>query len=130
MSSTIHQEIIFKSSPNSVYEALTNANKFSEVTGGAPTEISHEAGGSFSCFGGMIVGRNIELVPNQRIVQAWRPANWEEGVYSLVKFELKEQGSETLLIFDHTGIPSGQAEHLEAGWHENYWKNIEKYLAK
>jgi uncharacterized protein YndB with AHSA1/START domain len=71
LSSTIHQEIIFKSSPNSVYEALTNANMFSEVTGGAPTEISHEAGGSFSCFGGMIVGRNIELVPNQRIVQAW-----------------------------------------------------------
>jgi activator of HSP90 ATPase len=129
MSTTIHQEIIFKASPNRVYEALTNADHFSKLAGGSPTEISSEVGGSFSCFGGMIVGRNIELVPNKRIVQAWRVANWEDGVYSIVRYEFKEQGSETLLVFDHTGIIEGQSEHLESGWNDNYWKNIEKYLA-
>jgi activator of HSP90 ATPase len=128
MSTTIHQEIIFKTSPNRIYEALTNAEQFSKATGGAPTEINAETGGSFSCFGGMIVGRNIELVPNQRIVQAWRPANWEAGVYSLVKFELLEQGSETKLIFDHTGIPEGQSEHLATGWQDNYWRTLDQYL--
>jgi hypothetical protein len=40
-------------------------------------------------FGGMIIGRNVELVPNQRIVQAWRPtADFPKGPYSLVKIEL------------------------------------------
>jgi activator of HSP90 ATPase len=37
----------------------------------APTQISREVGGAFSLFGGIIVGRHIELVPNERIVQAW-----------------------------------------------------------
>jgi uncharacterized protein YndB with AHSA1/START domain len=65
MSKPIHQEIVFNASPKRVYEALTNARQFSKFTGGAPAEISHEPGGAFSCFGRMIVGRNIELTPNQ-----------------------------------------------------------------
>lgn len=129
MSTAIHQEINFKVSPDRVYEALTNSAQFSEATGGTPTEISSEAGGSFSCFGGMIMGRNIELVPNERIVQAWRAGNWDAGVYSMVKFEFKKHGNETQLVFDHIGFPKGQGEHLEAGWHENYWKPLEKYFA-
>ncbi|MFX3673444.1 MAG: SRPBCC domain-containing protein [Paenisporosarcina sp.] len=128
MSTVIHQEINFNVSPDRLYEVLLNSAQFSEVTGGAPTEISSEAGGSFSCFGGMIFGRNIELVPNERIVQAWRAGNWNEGVYSIVKFELKKQGNETQLVLDHSGFPTGLGEHLEAGWHENYWKPLEKYL--
>ena len=42
----------------------------------APAELDPEPGGEFSCFGGMIVGRTIENIPGQRLVQAWRVANW------------------------------------------------------
>ena len=129
MTQTIHQEINFNVNSQRLYDTLTNSAQFGEATGGAPTEISTEEGGFFSCFGGMIVGRNIELVPNKRIVQAWRAGNWDAGVYSIVKFEFKEQDKETQLIFDHIGFPEGQGEHLEAGWHENYWKPLEKYFA-
>lgn len=129
MSAAIHQEVTFAASPERIYEILTSSELFSKATGGAPTDINAEEGGTFSCFGGMILGRNIELVPGKRIVQAWRPARWEEGVYSLVKFELKEQGSETLLVFDHTGFPEGQGEHLASGWHTNYWEPIQKLLS-
>ena len=87
MSTIINQEIHFKVSSNRLYEALTDASKFSVVTGGAPTEIGSEEGDSFTLFGGMITGRNIELVPNERIVQAWRAGNWEPGVYSIAKLE-------------------------------------------
>jgi activator of HSP90 ATPase len=128
MSLTIHQEVVFNASPQKIYEALIDSNQFSVVSGGAPTEISPEEGGSFSCFGGMIFGRNIELVPNQRIVQAWRVANWPEGVYSIAKFELKAQDLKTQLIFDHLGFPESEAEHLAAGWSQNYWNPLEKYL--
>lgn len=129
MSATIHQEVTFAASPERVYEILTSSELFSKATGGAPTEINVEEGGTFSCFGGMILGRNIEFVPNKRVVQAWRVANWSEGVYSLVRFELKEHGAETLLVFDHTGVPEGQVEHLASGWHTNYWEPIAKLLA-
>jgi len=130
MSSTIHQEVAIQSSPNSVYEALVNEQQFSEVTGGAPTKIEPEAGGIFSLFGGMIEGRTIELVANKRIVQAWRAANWEQGVYSIAKFEFETKNDETLLVFTHSGFPEEQKTHLEAGWHENYWVPLQKYLSK
>ncbi|GAC1623083.1 MAG: hypothetical protein NVS9B13_16540 [Candidatus Acidiferrum sp.] len=97
--------------------------------GAKPTEISREVGGAFTIFGGFIVGRQIELIPNERIVQAWRVAEWDPGVYSIVKFELVEQGSGAKIVFDHTSFPNGKGEHLAAGWKSNYWAPLEKFLA-
>ena len=130
MSKPIHQEVVFKASPRRIYEVLTDSGKFSQMSGGAPTEISPDVGGAFSNFGGMIVGRHIELVPGQRVVQAWRAKTWEAGVYSLARFELKAQGDETKIVFDHSSFPEGQGEHLAAGWEANYWEPLRKFLAK
>jgi len=94
-----------------------------------PTEISREVGGAFALFGGYITGRHIELVPNERIVQAWRVGSWDPGVYSIAKFVLAEQGSGTKIVFDHTGFPRGLGEHLAAGWKAHYWEPLEKFLA-
>jgi uncharacterized protein YndB with AHSA1/START domain len=100
-----------KLGPQRIYEILRNSKQFAAFTG-MPSNIDPAAGGAFSMFGGVIVGRNIELIPNQRIVQAWRPTHWDPGVYSIVKFELKPQGSGTLLILDHSGFPEGEYDHL------------------
>jgi len=137
---SIHQEPVFKASRKVLYEALTQAAQFDKVTklsaamqtgtppDMAPTEISREVGGSFLLFGGHILGRHVELVPNERIVQAWRVAKWAPGVYSIVRFELREAGSGTKLVFDHTGFPNGRGEELAAGWKANYWQPLEKFL--
>ena len=109
-------------------ETLTDAKQFSAFSG-EPAEIDAKAGGAFSCFNGMITGRNVELIPNQRIVQAWRAGNWPEGVYSIVRFELNAQGSNTKLTLDHAAFPDGAAEHLDGGWHKMYWEPLKKYLA-
>jgi len=82
----------------------------------------------FILFGGHIIGRQIELVPNERIVQAWRVVDWEPGVYSIAKFELREQGSGTKIVLDHMGFPKGLGEHLAAGWRSHYWEPLEKFL--
>jgi activator of HSP90 ATPase len=138
---SIHQEANFRASRKRVYEALTSASQFDKMThlgaamgsgmalGTAPTEISTQAGGLFTIFAGHIVGRQVELVPNQRIVQAWRVVNWDPGLFSIARFELVEQGSGTRLVFDHTGFPKGQAEHLAAGWKGNYWEPLDKFLS-
>jgi uncharacterized protein YndB with AHSA1/START domain len=128
MADAIRQEVVFKASPKRVYDALLDSKQFSEFSGGAPAEISRDPGGAVSCFGGMITGRNIELIPNQRIVQAWRAGNWPEGVYSIVKFELKAQGSDAKLILHHSGFPESSRDHLESGWHRMYWEPLKKYL--
>jgi activator of HSP90 ATPase len=75
------------------------------------------------------MGRQIELVPDKRIVQAWRPGDWEPGVYSIVKLELSDSGSGTKLILDHKGFPNGAGESLLDGWNKNYWEPLAKFLA-
>jgi len=94
-----------------------------------PTKISSEVGGEFFLFGGHIIGRHLELVPNERIVQAWRVVDWEPGIYSIARFQLSDNGSGTKIVFDHTGFPNGQAEHLAFGWKAHYWDGLTKYLA-
>jgi len=136
----IHHEPVFKASRKRVYEALTDTKQFDKVMqlgvafktmapGSKPTEISREVGGAFALFGGYITGRHLELLPGERIVQAWRAGSWDPGIYSITRFELVEQGAGTKIVFDHTGFPKGLGEHLAAGWKGNYWEPLEKFLA-
>jgi activator of HSP90 ATPase len=123
----IHQEVDFKAAPQRIYEALLDAKQFSAFTKDT-AEIQPQPGGAFKLFGGVIQGRNVELVPNQRIVQAWRPAFWPPGVYSIVKFELVPQGAGTRLILDHAGFSEDKWEGLNDGWPVRYWEPLRKYL--
>jgi activator of HSP90 ATPase len=138
---SIHQEPSFNAGRMRVYEALTMTEQFDQIiklTGvmhspamaamRKPTQISRHAGGTFTLFGGYIVGRHLELVPGELIVQAWRVGNWGRGVYSMVRFELAAQGGGTKILFDHAAFPNGQAEHLASGWRENYWEPLAKFL--
>jgi uncharacterized protein YndB with AHSA1/START domain len=139
-SESIHQETLYKASRKHVFDALTETSQFDRIIhigtgidtsalGNRPTAISRDEGGSFTIFGGHIIGRQIELVPNERIVQAWRVVDWDPGVYSIAKFELLEQGAGTKIVFDHTGFPQGKGEHLADGWKSHYWDPLEKFLA-
>lgn len=132
MSDAIHQDIEFTANPQRVYEALIDSKQFSAFTG-APARIEPQAGGAFSCFGGMITGQNVELIPNKRIVQAWRVKIWPEGVYSIVSFELQPASAGTRLIMIHDGFPGGMRAHLngetgDGGWYRMYWDPLRKYL--
>jgi uncharacterized protein YndB with AHSA1/START domain len=136
---SIHQEVVFHAKRKRVYEALTDAQQFDKVmrlsaamrsmaTGTKPAEIDGSVGGAFSIFGGYVSGRQIELVPGERIVQAWRPQTWKPGEYSIVKFELVDEGEGTKVLLDHRGFPDGTGEHLAGGWKANYWEPLEEYL--
>jgi activator of HSP90 ATPase len=138
---SIHQENIFKASPARIYEALTDSAQFQKIcilsgAGAAlpldknPAQISREPGGPFSIFGAYIIGRQLELLPGQRIVQAWRVGNWPAGIFSIAKFELTADPAGTKIIFDHIGFPAGAAEHLASGWNEHYWEPLAKFLAQ
>ena len=138
----IHQRTTFKANPTRVYAALTDPAQFDKVIrlsdamkGGMPpgapaTAISRAVGGAFSLFGGYITGRQIELATGHLIVQAWRVGSWKPGIYSIARYEMTAQGTGTMLTFDHTGFPAGEAQHLADGWHGNYWQPLHKYLGE
>ena len=132
---TIHQEINFKVTPQRLYRTLLNSKEFSAcVKKSFPNftamsaNIDSTVGGTFSLFDGHIIGRILELVRDQRIVEAWRVVDWPAGVYSIAKFEFKAQDSGTELIFDHVGFPEGLKGHLSIGWQQHYWDALNNYL--
>jgi len=131
----IHQEINFKETPHRLYQTLLSSKEFSACTKKSfnsfsemSAKIDSTVGDTFSLFDGHIIGRILELVPNQRIVEAWRVVDWPAGVYSIAKFELKQRGSGTHLIFDHIGFPQGLKEHLSIGWQQHYWDALNNYF--
>jgi activator of HSP90 ATPase len=126
---SLHQEVTFAAAPARLYAALLSSKAFTAFSG-FPATIDPRPGGAVSLFGGQVMGRNIELVPNQRIVQAWRAVeDFPPGVYSLVKIDLTPKAGGTLLTLDHTGFPPGHFDHLNAGWAPHYWEPLRKFFA-
>jgi uncharacterized protein YndB with AHSA1/START domain len=130
---SIHQEGHVAASPQQVFELLTSGSLFSAATG-QPAELTDRAGDAFSVFGGRVEGRQIELVPGQRVVQAWRfgtahPSPWEPGIYSTVRFALEPAGDGTRLVIDHTGVPAEWIEHISLGYPAFYRDPIAKFFA-
>lgn len=126
-SETIHEDLEFPVAPHRVYEALLDSKQFTAFSG-VPAEINRQAGGAFSLFDGQITGRNVELIPDRRIVQAWRAGSFPEGIYSIVRFELQAQGAGTRMVFDHTGFPFRLRDSLASGWQEHYFGPLRKYF--
>ncbi|HXQ94430.1 MAG TPA: SRPBCC family protein [Thermoplasmata archaeon] len=125
---SVHQEVTFAATPKRVYDALMVSKEHAKFTG-APAKISSVEGGEFRCFDGSIEGRNVSLIPGRRIVQAWRISDWEDGVYSIVHFELEKTKGGTKLVFDHTGVPEDALPGITQGWFDHYWDNLTKFFA-
>ena len=125
--SPIRQTLQFNASPERIYQALLDASEHSSFTG-APAEVDASEGGAFAVYGGHIEGRTIELIPNARIVQAWRAASWEAGAYSIVRYDLKPTTEGTELTLEQSGMPEGTKAHLDEGWKQRYWGPLRIYL--
>lgn len=123
----IHQTVTFKASPHDVYEALMDSRKHARFTGAA-ARISRKPGGTFSAYDVYIDGINVELVPDTRIVQAWRASDWPEGCYSLVVYTLKKIKDGTRMEFTHIGVPNKEFKGVHSGWEEFYWGPLKALL--
>lgn len=141
-SEAIHQELLFDSGPQRVYDALTSGKSFDAITrssdgdamlkapGAKPTAINGEVGGTFTLFGGYVTGRNLEMLPAERLVQAWRAGSWKPGAFSIATFSFVKEGTKTRLLFDHRGFPDGEGASLAQGWHVHYWGPLTTFLSK
>jgi activator of HSP90 ATPase len=141
-SEAIHQELLFNASPQRVYGALTSGKSFDAITrlsdgdallkasGAKPTAINAEVGGTFTLFGGYVTGRNLEMLPDERLVQAWRAGSWKPGAFSIATFSFVKEGAKTKLLFDHRGFPDGEGSSLAQGWHTHYWGPLTTFLSQ
>jgi activator of HSP90 ATPase len=114
--------------PADLYELFMDSAKHSAATG-APAKISREVGGKWSAFHGMILGKNLALVPNRMIVQAWRSASWKKAdpdSILVVRFDKTHNGAAAYLA--HVGVPPYDHKGVTQGWMNYYWKPWKEYL--
>jgi activator of HSP90 ATPase len=138
----IRQEVTLDATPRRVYQALTSTKDFDRITrlsdgavllnatGAKPTSISIDVGGPFTLFGGYVTGRHLEMLPNERLVQAWCAASWKPGDFSIAAFYLTAEGGKTKLNFEHRGFPNSEGAVLAHGWHSHYWEPLAEFLAQ
>ncbi len=75
---SIHQQATLPADPDSVSEVLADAEALSALSGMGGT-AGRSAAEEVCAFDGHVTGRQIELVPGRRIVQAWRFPVWDAG---------------------------------------------------
>ena len=126
---TIRQSVTIKANPHEVYEALMDSRKHTKFTG-AKARMSRRVGGNFSAYGRYIQGINLDLVPDKRIVQAWRGSDWPKGHYSVATFSLKRIRGGTRLAFTQIGVPDREFKGISHGWRDHYWKPTKEMLEK
>ena len=129
MSKIIQQTVTFKASPHDVYEALMDSKQHAAFTG-SRARLSRAVGGRIMAYDDYIAGKNIELVPDQKIVQDWRASDWPEDYFSRVTFEFTAVPEGTRLDFTHADVPEGTEAEFTQGWTDNYWEPLKAFLEK
>ncbi len=113
-----------KSTPDQIYLALTNPLTI-HLWSGEEAEMEDKEGSEFSLFEGSIVGKNLELIPGEKIVQQWYFG--EEGEPSVVSIKLHPKGVNTSLELRHINIPDEDFDDIVEGWNEVYMNRLKEF---
>ncbi|MEI6290005.1 MAG: SRPBCC family protein [Chloroflexota bacterium] len=127
MKNRIEQTVTFIAAPHEVYETIMDSDRHSTFTN-SEVIMSRVVGGEYSAYDGYITGKNVELVPDKKIVQTWKAVDWEEGQYSIITFILTPIPTGTQLQFIHEKLPDGTEEEFTQGWIDNYWEPMKQYF--
>jgi len=113
-----------------IYQAWLDSQAHSEMTGGEARQ-SDQVGAAVSAWDDYISGRNLELVPAERIVQSWRTTQFtDEHEDSVIVVTLDEVEDGTLLTLVHRNVPEEQTGYERGGWQEHYFEPMKEYFAK
>jgi uncharacterized protein YndB with AHSA1/START domain len=123
---TIKQKVKFHASPEQIYKLLTDSKQHASLTGGS-AQISRKIGGPFSIRDGLVSGIIVDLLPGERLVQAWRTRAFPIGIFSMAAFELsRTKNGGTELVLTHRGVPKSLIPKIEKEWRKFYWERIRK----
>ena len=115
-----------EASPADLYNALTNPMMI-EIWTGETAVMSTEPGSEFSLWDGEIVGRNIEFVQDQKIVQSWFFGEESDSVVT-IKLHPDKQG--TNVEVHQTNIPDEAYDNIAEGWESDYIGSLKELFDK
>ena len=127
MSIEFETSALIPATPEAIYAAWLDSTQHTAMTGGE-ADVNGEIGGAFTAWDGYIQGRNLELSPFKRIVQAWRTVDFsEEDVDSKLEVELSPEAEVTRLTLRHTDLPADGMKYKQ-GWQEAYFDPMMIYF--
>ena len=116
-----------KAEPEDIYTALTNPFTI-ELWSGETAIMTKEVGAEFSLWDGDIIGKNIELKENEKLVQEWYFDEDEEREASIVTIKIWKKNSSCSVELMHTNIPDEAYDNIVEGWNEAYLGAIKNLL--
>ena len=120
--------VIIPASPAEVYDAWLDSEAHAAMTGGSPAIMNDEVDLPFAAHNAYLWGKNLELVPNRKIVQSWRTTGfYSTDEDSQIEVKLEEHQDGTLLTLTHSNIPEQEA-HVEQGWVTHYFEPMIEYF--
>ncbi len=115
--------------PAQLYTAWLNGSKHAAMTGAAATG-STKVGGKFTAWDGYIWGKNLKLVQDKQIVQAWRTSEFADtDPDSVLTLNFTKTKAGTKLQLKHIGTPKSQEDSYRSGWDESYFQPMADYFA-
>jgi activator of HSP90 ATPase len=118
---------VFAATPQAIYQAWLSSEEHSLMTR-SPAQASDQVGGSFSSWDGYIFGRNLELEPGKRIVQAWRTTEFlPSDPDSLLDIRLEPVSGGTLVAIHHSNLPADGMQYKQ-GWIDYYFQPMLAYF--
>jgi uncharacterized protein YndB with AHSA1/START domain len=121
----IRRSFVIKADKNEVFNALTNPLAL-ELWTGYPAVMDSKPGTEFSLWEGDITGKNLEIIPGEKIVQEWFFDDPENP--SIVTIELEEENKGTRIKLLHTNVPDEAYGNIDYGWKEYFFGAMKKYL--
>ncbi len=125
----IELSTIIPATPDQIYQAWLDGNLHSAFTG-SPATGEAKANTRFTAWDGYIWGENLELIPNQHIVQSWRTSEFPpESIDSHLEITLEAVPEGTKIKIEHSDIPEGQSQDYYQGWIDYYFEPLQAYFS-
>lgn len=120
---------MLSSSPAQVYAAWLDGKKHTAMTGAKATGTA-KVGSKFTAWDGYILGKNVTLVQDKKIVQAWRTSEFTDSdPDSVLTITLVKTKTGTQLTLQHTGTPKSQEASYRSGWQDHYFGPMQEYFS-
>ena len=122
----IKQTYMIAAPTEDVWRALTDPRIIQEWSG-AVAEFPLQVGATYSLWDGSIGGEILEVVPGERLVQTWKPADWTRQD-SFVRFTLVPEEGTTRVDLVHENVEEADYEGTDEGWDIYYLGAIKRLL--
>lgn len=110
-----------------VWKALVDQQTI-EDWGGGPVVMDASVGTEFSLWGGDVYGKNLEVIPEKKLIQDWYGGQWDKP--SKATFELSTRCGKTTINLSQTDVPDDEVADIDAGWDDYYLGPIKELLEK